>query len=84
MWLRFAFHTAMIVIFREQYSGIFWEHPWMYKRLQEILSDDWDVLIVAGYRPYFEWLKSFWFQGTMKAQWGTCSIVENLSQNSIA
>lgn len=49
--------------FSEQFSGLFWEHPWMYERLKKILSDDWDVLVVAGYRPYFEWLKSYWFQG---------------------
>ena len=48
---------------REQYSGLFYSNQWMFKRLHEILSDDWEVLIVAGYRPYYEWLPSFWFQG---------------------
>lgn len=48
---------------REQYSGLFYSNQWMFKRLHEILSNDWEVLIVAGYRPYYEWLPSFWFQG---------------------
>lgn len=48
---------------REQYSALFYSNPWMFKRLHEMLSDDWDVLITAGYRPYFEWLPSYWFQG---------------------
>lgn len=58
---------APLSLVSEQYSEIFYDHPWMYERLKEILSDDWNVLIVAGYRPYFEWLKSFWFQGKLRA-----------------
>lgn len=48
---------------REHYSGLFYSNPWMFKRLHEMLKDDWDVLITSGYRPYFEWLPSYWFQG---------------------
>ena len=47
---------------REQYSALFQRHPWMYERLHDILSEDWEVLIVAGYRPYFSWVPSWWFQ----------------------
>lgn len=47
---------------REQYSVLFANHPWMYARLEEMLRDDWDVTIVAGYRPYFEYLTSKWYQ----------------------
>lgn len=48
---------------REQYSGLFYSNQWMFQRLHEILRDDWEVLIVASYRPYHEWLPSYWFQG---------------------
>ena len=46
---------------REQYSPVFSDNPWMYEKLKENLSG-WDVLIVAGYRPYSEWMPSWWFQ----------------------
>lgn len=47
---------------REELSELFVNNQWVYPRLKEILKD-WDVLIVAGYRPYFEWLPSFHYQG---------------------
>jgi len=47
---------------REQYSAYFSERPWMYERLHQLLSPDWDVTIVAGYRAYHEWIPSFWYQ----------------------
>ena len=50
-----------IIRSREQYSPVFSDNPWMYEKLKENLSG-WDVLIVAGYRPYSEWMPSWWFQ----------------------
>jgi len=46
---------------REQYSVFFFYNPQMYEKLAEILSD-WDVTIVGGYRPFHEWIPSFWYQ----------------------
>lgn len=51
-----------IIRSREQYSALFSENAWMYERLHDLLSDDWDVTIVAGYRPYHEWISSFRYQ----------------------
>jgi len=50
-----------IIRSREQYSSFFSDRPWMYPKLQEILKD-WDVTIVGGYRPFHEWIPSFWYQ----------------------
>ena len=33
-----------------------------YRRIREVLGDDWDVTVVIGYRPYFDWIPSMWSQ----------------------
>ena len=34
----------------------------MFEKLKETLEDEWDITIVIGYRPYFEWIPSMWTQ----------------------
>lgn len=56
-------HRGKNVIFsREQWSDFASSHPGLYPALYEALSPEWEVDIVAGYRPYSEWVASQWFQ----------------------
>lgn len=69
-----------IIRSREQYSAFFSDHPVLYERLGELLRPDWDLTIVAGYRPYHEWLVSFWYQ-CMRMEYSDPNLPEERSQN---
>jgi len=49
-----------VVASSENFS-VFFRTP-DYQKVQELLQDDWDVEVVIGYRPYFEWVPSHWAQ----------------------
>lgn len=50
-----------ILLSKEGYSVIFNNYT-HYEELRNVLGDDWEVLIVVGYRPYYEWVISYWWQ----------------------
>ena len=49
-----------VVLSNENYSVFYRSED--YRRIKEVLGDDWDVSVVIGYRPYFEWIPSMWSQ----------------------
>jgi len=51
-----------IAIINEGFSVEFGNDPWKFEKLKETLKDDWEVSIVVGYRPFFEWIPSMWTQ----------------------
>jgi hypothetical protein len=55
-------HNRNVIISCEDYAIQFSDHPSRYRELKDALEHDWDVQIVSGYRPFFDWFASFWFQ----------------------
>ena len=49
-----------VVLSNENYSVFYREAD--YAHMARALGDEWDVTIVIGYRPYYEWVPSMWSQ----------------------
>lgn len=49
-----------VVLSNENYSVFYREAD--YARIAQALGEEWDVTIVIGYRPYYEWVPSMWSQ----------------------
>jgi hypothetical protein len=47
---------------KEGWSVDFANNPDLYQKMHEALSADWDITIVSGYRPYFDWVVSLYSQ----------------------
>jgi hypothetical protein len=51
-----------VFVSMEDYTVKWNDNPSWYKKLKEAVGDQWDVEILCGYRPYFDWYSSFWYQ----------------------
>jgi len=49
-----------VVVSNENFSVFFRKEH--YPKMKELLMEDWDVQVILGYRPYYEWLPSHWAQ----------------------
>ena len=49
-----------VILSNENYSVLYREAD--YAQIAQALGDEWDVTIVIGYRPYYEWVPSMWSQ----------------------
>jgi hypothetical protein len=55
-------HNRNVFVSMEDYSVKWNDNPSWYKTLKEAVGDQWEVEILCGYRPYFDWYSSFWYQ----------------------
>ena len=56
-----AFRGRNVILSDEAFSKAF-HRPELYSALRDAVSDDWQVIIVVGYRHFFRWLPSDMFQ----------------------
>jgi hypothetical protein len=55
-------HCALTVVMSDEYFGNAWQDNGYYRALSDSLRDEWDVVIVAGYRRLYEWILSSKYQ----------------------
>jgi len=50
------------VILSDEAFNHFWLSPADYHAIREALQDEWDVVVVVGYRRFYEWIASYKYQ----------------------
>jgi hypothetical protein len=55
-------HFELTVVMSDEYFSKAWQDNGYYRALSDSLRDEWDVVIVAGYRRFYEWILSSKYQ----------------------